>query len=55
MRANETASENILVDVSASLIEQEKHIDSQLRSLLAGEHKLDGIFNVAGNATIQLL
>lgn len=47
LRANESANENILLNVSDSLVDQEKKLESDLKTMLA-EGKLDAIMNVAG-------
>ncbi len=47
-KANENANENILLNSSEALAEQEAKISTQLGSLLAGDQKLDAIMNVAG-------
>ena len=47
MRANENASENIVITPGDSMNEQETKLSSNLSSLL-GESKLDAILTVAG-------
>ena len=48
LKANINANENILVDVQATVVDQEAKIVESLKPFLTDETKLDAILNVAG-------